>query len=109
MEQAGNEFFETVRGAYHKIAQTESRFCILDGAQTPEMLHQQILQDVQQILPGEQRTSQLFLNKTMTALSLSAASIQLSDGVNVLTFVAVNEVGKSTTIKRVVRFDTTTK
>jgi len=41
----------------------------------------QLAQDVQQILPGEQRTSQLLLNKTMTALSLSAASIQLSDGI----------------------------
>lgn len=40
----------------------------------------QLAQDVQQILPGEQRTSQLLLNKTTTSLSLSAASIQLSDG-----------------------------
>jgi two-component system nitrogen regulation sensor histidine kinase NtrY len=48
-----------------------------------DYLHQfgaQLAQDVQQILPGEQRTSQLFLNKTTTSLSLSAASIQLSDG-----------------------------
>lgn len=49
-----------------------------------DYLHQfgsQLAQDVQQILPGEQRTSQLLLNKTTTSLSLSAASIQLSDGV----------------------------
>lgn len=32
-------------------------------------------------------------------------NIQLSEGVNVLTFVAVNEVGKSTTEKRTVRLD----
>lgn len=48
-----------------------------------DYLHQfgaQLAQDVQQISPGEQRTSQLLLNKTTTSLSLSAASIQLSDG-----------------------------
>ena len=48
-----------------------------------DYLHQfgaQLAQDVQHILPGEQRTSQLLLNKTITSLSLSAASIQLSDG-----------------------------
>jgi cytoskeletal protein RodZ len=32
-------------------------------------------------------------------------SVQLSEGANVLTFVAVNDVGKSTTVKRVVRLD----
>lgn len=41
----------------------------------------QLAQDVQQILPGEQRTSQILLNKTATSLALSAASIQLSDSV----------------------------
>lgn len=49
-----------------------------------DYLHQfgsQLAQDVQQILPGEQRTSQILLNKTTTSLALSAASIQLSDGV----------------------------
>lgn len=48
-----------------------------------DYLHQfgsQLVRDIQQILPGEQRTSQLLLNKTTTSLSLSAASIQLSDG-----------------------------
>ena len=48
-----------------------------------DYLHQfgsQLAHDVQQISPGEQRTSQLLLNKTTTSLSLSAASIQLSDG-----------------------------
>jgi two-component system nitrogen regulation sensor histidine kinase NtrY len=49
-----------------------------------DYLHQfgdQLAQDVRQILPGEQRTSQILLNKTTTALALSAASIQLSDSV----------------------------
>jgi two-component system, NtrC family, nitrogen regulation sensor histidine kinase NtrY len=49
-----------------------------------DYLHQfgsQLAHDVQQILPGEQRTSQLLLNKTTTSLSLSAANIQLSDGI----------------------------
>lgn len=41
----------------------------------------QLAQDVQQILPGEQRTSHIILNKASASLALSAASIQLSDGV----------------------------
>lgn len=41
----------------------------------------QLAQDVQDILPGEQRTSQLIMHQATTSLSLSAATIQLSDGI----------------------------
>lgn len=36
-------------------------------------------------------------------------SVSMSEGVNVLTFVAVNEVGKSSALKRIVRFDVVRK
>lgn len=40
----------------------------------------QLAQDVQHILPGEQRTTQLIIHQATISLSLSAATIQLSDG-----------------------------
>ncbi|RYY73685.1 MAG: GHKL domain-containing protein [Gammaproteobacteria bacterium] len=42
---------------------------------------EQLALDVQQISPGQQRTSQMILHETTISLALSAASIQLSDGV----------------------------
>lgn len=56
--------------------------------------------------------STLTLNGQNVGLSQEGyfkTSVQLSEGVNVLTFVAVNEVGKSTTEKRLVRFDVVKK
>jgi len=41
----------------------------------------QLALDVQQISPGQRRTSQILLHETTISLTLSAASIQLSDGV----------------------------
>ncbi|MDQ3098536.1 MAG: helix-turn-helix domain-containing protein [bacterium] len=56
--------------------------------------------------------STLTLNGQNVALAQDGyfkSSVQMSEGVNVLTFVAVNEVGKSTTEKRLVRFDVVKK
>ncbi len=56
--------------------------------------------------------STLTLNGQNIALSGDGyfkTSVQMSEGVNVLTFVAVNEVGKTTTEKRNVRFDVVKK
>ncbi len=41
----------------------------------------QLALDVEQIMPGEQRTSQIVLHKATTSVSISAAAIQLSDGI----------------------------
>lgn len=52
--------------------------------------------------------SRVTLNNTSIRTSNEgyfAQDIPLSEGINVLTFVAVNTSGKSTTLKRVVRFD----
>lgn len=52
--------------------------------------------------------SRITLNNTSIRTSNGgyfAQDIPLSEGINVLTFVAVNTSGKSTTIKRVVRYD----
>lgn len=40
---------------------------------------EQLMQDIQQILPGEKRTSRILLQNTTSSLTLSAASIQLAD------------------------------
>lgn len=52
--------------------------------------------------------SRLMLNNTALRITDDGyfnQSIPLSKGINVMTFVAVGESGKSTTVKRVVRFD----
>lgn len=49
-----------------------------------DYLHQfgdELAEDIRQIMPGEQRKSQLIMSKTTTSLTLSAATLQLSGGV----------------------------
>lgn len=46
MERAGTEFFERVRTGYQNISETESRFCVIDGTQTVQEIHGQIISAV---------------------------------------------------------------
>jgi dTMP kinase len=47
MESAGKDFYERVLYAYRALAQREkSRFCVLDGNQSADALHEQIWADV---------------------------------------------------------------
>jgi len=47
MERAGTEFFERVRKGYQHISETESRFCVIDGTQTVQEIHKQIISAVE--------------------------------------------------------------
>ena len=50
MESNGIEFYERVRQGYLQIAQTESRYCIIDGLQPIDDLHELIWQHVSGVL-----------------------------------------------------------
>lgn len=51
----------------------------LNNTQHLYQFGEQLALDIQQILPGEKRTSQIVLNNASNSLTLSAASIQLAD------------------------------
>lgn len=51
----------------------------LDNIHSLQQFGEQLALDIQQILPGEKRTSQIILHSATTSLVLSAASIQLSE------------------------------
>jgi two-component system, NtrC family, nitrogen regulation sensor histidine kinase NtrY len=62
----------------------------LKNTESLNQFGKKLAEDIQQILPSEQRTSQIIVNKTAISLTLSAASIQLSDAT--LKIVSLNPI-----------------
>jgi thymidylate kinase len=54
MEVNDNLFFERVRSGYLELAKNEARFRVIDGTQSIERIHQQILIEIKSIENKEQ-------------------------------------------------------
>ena len=53
MESNGIEFYERVRNGFLQIAKTESRYCVIDGLQPIDDLHELIWQNVSEAFPSQ--------------------------------------------------------